>query len=265
MGHSLKIFMWKYLNESVEGTSHRSSGIPCQDSSFVTPYKAAEEEVLVLVCADGAGSAAESQVGSKVACEAVAQQAIAFLESGHVPTELAEDVLVRWARQVHLALQEEAERRKTTPRELACTLLFGLVGQSAAAFCQIGDGAIVVSDGGGLQPIFWPQNGEYQNSTFFITDAQFEQHLQTAVLPRALDQVAMFTDGLQMLALNFSKQIAHEPFFTPMFHALATTADRQDLIVPMRQFLDSKAVNDRTDDDKTLVLATRVNSADATV
>ena len=70
--------------------------------------------------------------------------------------------------------------------------------------------------------------------------------------------LALLSDGLQMLALNYGTKAAHQPFFAPMFASLRKADDAQELLVPLKQFLDSKAVNDRTDDDKTLVLATRV-------
>jgi hypothetical protein len=105
--------------------------------------------------------------------------------------------------------------------------------------------------------VFWPENGEYQNTTFFLSDSAFDAHVQSSVVSEQVAEIAMFTDGLQMLALNYATKEAHGPFFVPMFRELRAR-ESTDLIVPMRQFLDSKAVNDRTDDDKTLILATRV-------
>jgi hypothetical protein len=50
---------------------------------------------------------------------------------------------------------------------------------------------------------------------------------------------------------------AHPPFFTPIFTGLATaTAAQEDQIrAALAKFLGSPAVNERTDDDKTLALA----------
>jgi len=73
-----------------------------------------------------------------------------------------------------------------------------------------------------------------------------------------IQEVALLTDGLQMLALNFAARKPHAPFFEPLFTALRGAVSPDDLVVPLRAFLDSDAVNSRTDDDKTLVLATRV-------
>ena len=133
-----------------------------------------------------------------------------------------------------------------------------MVGRHGAAFAQIGDGAIVILDGTEYRPVFWPQSGEYHNFTFFLTDPRFERNVQCEVLSRPVDEVALFSDGLQMLALRYETKTAHQPFFVPIFTALRRTAEHEGLIVPMRQFLDSPGVNDRTDDDKTLVLATRL-------
>ena len=84
-------------------------------------------------------------------------------------------------------------------------------------------------------------------------------HMAAVANAGAVERAAEFgLDGLQMLALSYAKKVAHQPFFTPMFAALRKVEDPQELIVPMRQWLDSTAVNQRTDDDKTLILATRV-------
>ncbi len=50
---------------------------------------------------------------------------------------------------------------------------------------------------------------------------------------------------------------AHGPFFTPFFTILATaTAAQEDqLQAELARFIQSAAVNERTDDDKTLALA----------
>jgi hypothetical protein len=71
------------------------------------------------------------------------------------------------------------------------------------------------------------------------------------------DKIAVFSDGLQRLALNMAANTAHDPFFTPFFTVLsaATAAQEELLQTELAQFLQSPAVNERTDDDKSLVLA----------
>jgi serine/threonine protein phosphatase PrpC len=257
--------MWKFLCESIEGTSHRQANTGCQDSAFASPYRMQNEEIIILACSDGAGSATHAQIGSKVACESAVQHVTKFFDAGGRVEDINIDTLRSWTASVHANLVAEAERQSVPPRELACTLLLAAVGPSNSAYVQIGDGAIVVLDAEQYRPVFWPQSGEYQNTTFFLTEAEFDEHLQLEVTTRSVEELAMFTDGLQMLALNYTTRTAHQPFFTQLFQALRVTPLINDLVVPMRQFLDSKPVNDRTDDDKTLILATRVASADTTL
>ena len=72
--------------------------------------------------------------------------------------------------------------------------------------------------------------------------------------------MALLTDGLQGLALRFDTREAHGPFFEPMFARLRAEGEGEpeSLREELRAFLGSAPVNQRTDDDKTLVLATRL-------
>ena len=65
------------------------------------------------------------------------------------------------------------------------------------------------------------------------------------------------TDGLQRLALDFSAKQPHAEFFHPLFQAIKISAKSDDLSTALKAFLNSPIINERTDDDKTLVLAVR--------
>jgi hypothetical protein len=259
--------MWKHLNESQQGTSHQQTDTVCQDASLVTPYadKSNGDELLILACADGAGSAKQAHVGAKDACEEMVRCAASYFDNLQQLNEVTEATLRDWMRDVHQILVKKANELDIAVRDLACTLLFGVVGRERAAFIQIGDGAIVILEDNNYRPIFWPQSGEYQNTTFFVTDEQYEHRCQCLIVEKPISELAMLTDGLQMLALNYSDKTAHDPFFRPMFMALRAAPDKDDLHVPLQEFLKSKDVNARTDDDKTLILATRVTTANAPV
>ena len=135
-----------------------------------------------------------------------------------------------------------------------------VVGSRLAAYVQIGDGAIVVSteEAGQYNWIFWPQHGEYANSTFFITQDGAEAALQFETGP-ATDEVAAFSDGIERLVLDMSLKAVHSPAFQPIFEWLAgTEPDRSGTPSSgLAAYLGSEHVNRRTDDDKTLVMATR--------
>ena len=95
--------------------------------------------------------------------------------------------------------------------------------------------------------------------TVFATDPCAAEYLEHEIAKRTFDELALFTDGLQRLALHFASQTVHNPFFRPMFAPLrsAPAGYLAATSTALGSFLGSPSVNDRTDDDKTLVLATR--------
>ncbi len=168
-----------------------------------------------------------------------------------------------WVDRTRERVFEEAAAQGVPSRQLACTLLGAVVGDDWAAFIQIGDGIIVFDAGSGCELAFWPDNGEFANTTRFITDEDYRKHIRINIVSRRLSELAVLTDGLQMLALDFANARVHDRFFAPLFRTVRNGPDEETLRSSLLDFLDSKRVNDRTDDDKTLLLATR-NAADVT-
>lgn len=238
--------MWKIVFGSVQGTSHVQSGKPCQDfcDGAVVGTSA------VAVCADGAGSAELSHLGSKAAVER-------FMEVATVESAPTREQIESWVDAARARVLEEAAANETPPRQLACTLLVAIVGETWAAFAQIGDGVIVFDGPEGYEVAFWPDNGEYANTTRFLTDEAYRQHLRIEIVERQVIELALLTDGLQMLALDFGQAKVHDRFFAPLFKTVRNGPDTELLHASLLEFMDSKRVNDRTDDDKTLLLATR--------
>ncbi len=256
--------MWKILAQSTAGTSHLRSCLPCQDHCRADVAPTGDGPVAILVCADGAGSAALSDVGARVACEAVARAVRSDLVEGQTVSAIERDSVLFWLEQAREALIDESGRRGAPPRELACTLLLAVIGQDGAVFAQLGDGAIVLLEGASYQPVFWPQTGEYANTTDFLTDPDYVRRLNFDRRAGRFDELAVLTDGLQRLALDYETRLGHRPFFHPLFQSLRGTEEPDALAEPLRQLLDSPRINQRSDDDKTLILATRVPpSADA--
>jgi hypothetical protein len=150
-----------------------------------------------------------------------------------------------------------AECLGVRPRDVACTALLAVIGPTSAAFAQLGDGAIVIGQGEGYRTIFWPEPAEYANATDFLTDDTFPDKLRFEVVTDSIAEVAALTDGLQRIALDYAARTAYTGFFRPIFSELRNTTDPESLAEPFHKFLDSDRVNERTDDDKTLVLAVR--------
>jgi hypothetical protein len=132
-----------------------------------------------------------------------------------------------------------------------------------SAFAQIGDGTIVTPESGtdAWAWLFWPQRGEYANTTSFLTDPNAMDELQVDTLANAQHEVAIFTDGLQHLVLHYEEQTVHSPFFERMIRPIrASTASGEDhqLSAGLERYLGSTPVTARADDDLTLVMASRI-------
>jgi hypothetical protein len=143
--------------------------------------------------------------------------------------------------------------------DLATTLCVAIVSPTASCFFQIGDGAIVLRNNGVCGVVFWPLSGEYVNTTTFLTSKEYRGVLEFFSTTEGFSDVALLTDGMERLALRFDARIAHPPFFEPLFRALRAGNGSRDLAEDLRRFLQSESVQSRSDDDKTLILASRVS------
>ena len=245
---------WRYIGASVIGTSHSKLELPCQDSCVVVEASGQDEVGrLIAIASDGAGSARFAQEGAELTCETAARVLTEQLAHSADGVLSIEPYAVVDA--IRIAIQERATRDGSSMRDFACTVVAAVVGPGKAIYFQIGDGAVVARRSGTLECVFWPDGGEYANTTFFVTDPDAHAHLQCRI-EDAPEELALMTDGLQRLALVFSSKTVHAPFFDPMFAVLrASSADACDrLSSSLAAFLNSEPINSRTDDDKTLVL-----------
>lgn len=124
---------------------------------------------------------------------------------------------------------------------------------------HVDDGAAVLRVDGEWGVPSWPANGEYASTTYFITDEPAPQLRLTRVAARP-DAIAIFSDGLERLALKFSEGRAFAPFFEgifkPVWNSKALGQDIK-LSTTLKAYLNNPVINERTDDDKSLILASR--------
>lgn len=250
--------LWRTAYASVLGTSHLKTGSSCQDAGGCVVVRGADGgEVLIAAVSDGAGTARRSEAGASLA---VAQ----FLRDFAVadPASIDRAFVAEWLGSVQDEIAALAADEGNQVRDYACTMLGAVVGGAGAVYLQIGDGAIVVEseEVGEYTWIFWPQHGEYANTTNFLTQEQAKETLLFEAGP-PVREIALFSDGIERLVLDFSATTVHSPSFRPIFKWLAGTepSDKQQPSEALIAYLGSDHVNKRTDDDKTLVMATRAD------
>ncbi len=252
--------IWKMIGQSVIGTSHIQSGKTCEDAVYhKIMYSDKHDEVLLCFVSDGAGSA---KYAAKAADASVLKGAEFVEKVIYSEDQLTESNLIAVAEQIYDHLTTLAAEQQVPKNEFSCTLLGCIIFPDRAGFIQIGDGAIVRSVAGQhLTTVWWPHNGEYQNTTTFLIDDPNFPHLKTKVIDETITEIGIFTDGLQMLTLNNETEGVHQPFFNNLFPLLRRATEPDHLAIlnnRLIEYLSGDVINNRTDDDKTLFLATRL-------
>lgn len=155
---------WIMMGNTAQGRSHLAKNVPCQDKVFCL----LQGGTSVIALADGAGSAAHSELGAEAAtktvCDYVANNFDAIVGTSNVM-----DVKHNILNHVLSALQEISNDFTWELTSLASTLLFVAVKGETCLVGHIGDGVICCRANGTLKAISLPSNGEFANSTTFVT------------------------------------------------------------------------------------------------
>jgi len=253
--------VWKTVGVSIPGFSHLTEGTPCQDAhKIVCP----PGEWIVGLVSDGAGSARYGQVGSSIACDMLANYFAELLidlheVKGPAPTAAA---LVSWIEDGIRFLRERldsiAQREAASIDDYHATLLGVVAGPSGGVFFHIGDGACCAIDASNATtPIISPpENGEFSETTFFVTQPSWRQHLRLTFFGPEHDLLLLMTDGVTPFAMSRDGAGPFPPFVNPLttyFRQNSREAGEAALSVT----LSKDQVRRITGDDKTLIWAMR--------
>ncbi len=253
---------WRYANASVIGQAHINQATECQDRLLCrTIDTKSDGEVLVAVVADGAGSTAHGQVGAQIACETFAAQVADFLNTGNASVvSLNEDFGKFWIEFFQMKIKKIADEKKIEIRDFASTFIGAVVGENETVFFQVGDGGAVFSTCGKPESYQFgiePTESEYINTTEFLTDETAVESLRFVLIKEKIEDLILFSDGIFAVAVDYQKNKPHEPFLMPMIAPLRNGNSADGLNEKLENFLASPKLNEKTDDDKTIILASR--------
>jgi len=245
---------WTWAAASRRGTAHEANGEGRQDAYRVL---AVGRFVIAIAC-DGAGSTRHGRLGAVIAARMLSMRAAEWVDRHEAAPPPG--TVEMWVAEARLAILVHADRRGCVMGEFASTLAMVISDGTSTISAHVGDGAIIGrrASSDSFTDLSWPESGQYASTTFFLTDEA--PRLRIGVMSGiAIDCLAIMTDGLERLALNFADRVVHPAFFRGIFAPFASIAscgrDRK-LSKQLAVFLSSDTVNARTDDDKTLVLAT---------
>jgi hypothetical protein len=94
--------------------------------------------------------------------------------------------------------------------------------------------------------------------TSFVTDQPVAK-VRITVVEESFDVIALFSDGIERMVLDMATRKPAERFFSvvsaPIINSRVPFGKDSQLSAQLRDYLGSEQVCNRTDDDKTLLLA----------
>lgn len=248
---------WKWASASACGTSHIRLGTAKQDAHRV--ILRFDEKILIAVVCDGAGTAEYGGQGAAIAARTFTNEIARNVKRSlkGITDQVIWDAVDLIRDQIAIA----ASNRDLIMRDFATTMVACMSDGRSTITAHIGDGTIAarLTFDRLWQSLSWPEHGEYASTTFFLTDEN-DVRLRINRFSDSFDRIVVMTDGLERLALNFAQLVPHSPFFAGISEPVCSDGDHRGslkLSKALQRYLDSPAINDRTDDDKTLIIATR--------
>ena len=177
----------------IAGRSHATTETPCQD--YVATQKTQSSACIAL--ADGAGSRAHSGLGAEVAVKAtlrVLSRQFDELYAAALSTPGTVNMLI--LDRCLAAMGKKAKAAACAVEELACTLLFVAHKDGRFLAGHLGDGIIAAETASGdIETLSHPDNGEFANTTVFVTDESAIARFRVYAGECATPAFAIMSDG----------------------------------------------------------------------
>lgn len=249
---------WQFAHAVVPQPKRSITGTLCEDFGLVeTHVNAANQEILFALVSDGAAGAMKARVGADLVTSTLQGILRSWVATSQSVSEVNRVCLETWVKQVREAVATDAQTNGLDLFKYSCTLLLAVAGPDCSIYAQVGDGAIVTGHGSAFHYVFWPESGEFNNITYFVTDRDALDHLQIKIHTGEPQALALFSDGIERVLLRFQSRTVRSDIFKVLFERLAkemagySEAVAQELV----GFLRSPAVLAHIYDDRTLILA----------
>lgn len=248
--------MWRVFSASVTGKRNLEQGIAGQDASH---WVVLDDQLVAIVC-DGAGSAAEARAGAAFIARALADDLSSTIQAARraPATEIGapEAAIAVAIENARVGLAEIAASRRLPLQDFSCTLVGCAVSSEGGWLFHIGDGFAIQQGVDGDSVLSRPENGEYADETYFVTDENWKDHLRLTPLapPERGSVIGLMSDGTAPFAVNRERSGFFRPFIDPI------AAFLRDTTMPhgnesLRTLLESPRASEISTDDKTLLLA----------
>lgn len=246
---------WKVFVGSAIGKSHIEQNLPCQDFASHD----IRNGIFVGVVCDGAGSARESRQGAEFFSRRVSELLSDVLCREGLPDDSPEAyraLVEPVVETVRSQLAAQVDEQGHVLRDYACTLVGCLVSAARGAFFHIGDGFAVQQHADTDTVLSYPENGEYADETYFVTEEDWRAHLRVVTLPPMAQGsfIGLMSDGASAFAIDRSRTGFYKPFIDPVMAYLSTATEQQGNDA-LQNLMESEKTLAITSDDKTLLLA----------
>lgn len=166
------MYNWKISGVSLAGNKHLKVGKETQDKIYSKKVNGA----VGISLADGAGSYEKSEIGAETVTEGSIDYVIKNFDKLFKMNE--NEISKNIVNYLHKKLNKKALELNVEKKELSSTLLFAVLKANKGIIGHIGDGVIGKISKNILNVISYPDNGEYINSTFFVTAEKAEQNFR---------------------------------------------------------------------------------------
>jgi len=250
---------WKVFLASAAGKNHIDCQLPCQDAG----HHLTVDGVLIGVVCDGAGSASQGQRGADFLARTIPALLAQALGSAELPVPGTagapvdyRDALLPLLHDARTRLEEIARAHGLALRDFASTVVGCLSSWRGGCFFHIGDGFAICAGSDGRSVLSQPENGEYADQTYFITDDFWTDHVRVTPLPQVERGclIGLMTDGTSPFAVNRARSGFFAPFIEPVVGFLSR-ASEHDGNQALQGLLQDEKTHAITADDKTLLLA----------